>query len=176
MLNFPVETPLSFPVNAMVSSNAKTVRAYLASLPAERRAAIAAVRDVIRENLPEGYTETMQSGMIAYSIPLSRFADTYNGAPLMYAALAAQKHHMAVYMMGIYADEKLRGWFETAYRKSAKRLDAGKCCVRFTKLEDLPLDVIGDAIARVPVDRFLELYQAARKPKKLNAPKRPNSM
>ena len=149
-------------VNAMVSSSAKMVSAYLDSLPEERQAAIAAVRDVILKNLPEGYTEIMQSGMIGYSVPLSRFADTYNGAPLMYAALAAQKHHMSVYLMGIYADPVLRKHFEAAYLKSGKRLDAGKSCVRFKRLDDLPLPVIGEAIARISVDRFIDFYNSAR--------------
>ncbi len=149
-------------VNAMVSSSAKMVSAYLDSLPEERQAAIAAVRDVILKNLPEGYTEIMQSGMIGYSVPLSRFAETYNCAPLLYAALAAQKHHMSVYLMGIYADPVLRKHFEAAYLKSGKRLDAGKSCVRFKRLDDLPLPVIGEAIARISVDRFIDFYNSAR--------------
>ncbi len=81
----------------------------------------------------------MQFGMIAYCVPLSRYPETYNGAPLLYAALAAQKNHNAVYLMGIYADGELRKWFEANYKASGKRLDVGKSCVRFKTLDDLPL-------------------------------------
>lgn len=146
----------------MVSSNAATVSEYLAALPADKRAVVLNVRLAIRDNLPKGYVETMQSGMIAYSILLSHYPKTYNGQPLMYAALAAQKNHMAVYLMGIYADPELRAWFEGAYSAAGKKLDAGKSCVRFKTLDDVPLQVIGEAIARVPAERFIEMYEAAR--------------
>ena len=166
----------------MVSSNARSVPQYLAALPSERRDAIAAMRDVILKHLPEGYVETMQAGMIGYCVPLSRFENTHNGAPLMAVALAAQKHHMAVYLMGIYADPKLREWFEANYCSSGKRLDIGKCCVRFKKLDDVPLGLVGEAVARMPVERFLELYRSARadrtsarKAKNLKSPTNPQN-
>ncbi len=146
----------------MVSSKAATVKDYLSELPAERRSDIARVRAVIRENLPAGYKEMMQFGMIAYCIPLSRYPETYNGAPLLYAALAAQKNHNAVYLMGIYADAGLRKWFEAGYKKSGKKLDVGKCCVRFRTLDDLPLALIGEAIARMPPETFIALYGRTR--------------
>jgi len=146
----------------MVSSKAATVKDYLSELPAERRSDIARVRAVIRENLPAGYKEMMQFGMIAYCIPLSRYPETYNGAPLLYAALAAQKNHNAVYLMGIYADAGLRKWFEAGYRKSGKKLDVGKSCVRFKTLDDLPLALIGEAIARMPSETFTALYEQTR--------------
>ena len=129
-------------------SEAKTVDAYLAQLPEDRRAAISAVREVILENLPDGYEESMNWGMIAYEVPLSTYPDTYNGQPLAYAALASQKNHMAVYLSGIYMDQKAREKFERDYRATGKRIDVGKSCVRFRKLEDLPLPVIGEAICR----------------------------
>ena len=146
----------------MVSSKASDVKDYLAELPVERRKEIARVRSVIRANLPAGYKETMQFGMIAYCVPLSRYPETYNGAPLLYAALAAQKNHNAVYLMGIYADADLRTWFETGYKKSGKKLDVGKSCVRFKTLDDLPLTLIGDAIAKMPAEDFIALYEDAR--------------
>jgi hypothetical protein len=146
----------------MVSSAATTVAAYVAGLPAERRRDIAAVRKTIRANLPKGYREEMQFGMIGYVVPLARYPNTYNGAPLMYAALAAQKNHSAVYLHNIYSDPVLRNWFEAAYAKTGKRMDVGKSCVRFRRLEDLPLALIGEAIARTPVDRYIALYEAAR--------------
>lgn len=146
-------------------SEAKTVDAYLAQLPEDRRAAISAVREVILENLPDGYEESMNWGMIAYEVPLSTYPDTYNGQPLAYAALASQKNHMAVYLSGIYMDEKAREKFERDYRATGKRIDVGKSCVRFRKLEDLPLPVIGEAIAYLPADEFVERVKAVHLPR-----------
>ena len=142
-------------------SDAGTVEGYLASLPEDRRAAIAAVREVILANLPDGYVETMNWGMISYEVPLSTCPDTYNGQPLMYAALASQKRHMAVYLTGIYLDEAEREAFEQAYRATGKRFDVGKSCVRFRSLEDLPLDLVGDAISRFAADDFVARVTAA---------------
>ncbi len=146
----------------MVSSSATSVKDYLAELPEERRKAVAAVRKVIRKNLAEGFVESMQYGMISYSVPLKRFPDAYNKQPLAYVSLTSQKNHMAVYLMGIYGDDKLRRWFETAYKKTNKRMDVGKCCVRFRKLDDLPLVIIGEAVAAMGVDDFIALYENAR--------------
>jgi hypothetical protein len=146
----------------MVQSKARTVSDYLAELPGERRRAIDAVRAVILENLPAGYEESMQFGMIGYAVPLSRYAKTYNGEPLNYVALASQKNHMAIYLMGCYGDKELARWFEAEFRKAGKKLDMGKSCVRFKKLEDLPLGVIGEAVAKMPVDDFIALYERAR--------------
>lgn len=146
----------------MVSSSATSVKDYLAELPTERRKAIAAVRKTIRKNLAKGFVESMQYGMISYSIPLKRFPETYNKQPLAYISLASQKNHMAVYLMGIYGDEKLRRAFESKYKKTGKRMDVGKCCVRFRKLDDLPLEIIGEAVAAMGVDDFIALYENAR--------------
>lgn len=146
----------------MTQSKAPTVADYLAALPAERRAALQAVLGVVRANLPAGYEETMAFGMIAWVVPLARYPKTYNGQPLMYAALASQKNHMAVYLTNIYADGQIAAWFAEAWQKTGKRMDVGKSCVRFRKLEDLPLDLVGKAIARTPVDAFIVLYEKAR--------------
>ena len=142
-------------------SEATTVNQYLAELPADRREAIEAVRGVILENLPGGYVEAMNWGMITYQIPLDMYADTYNGQPLLFAALASQKNHMAVYLTGIYISDEAREQFEAAYRESGKRFDVGKSCVRFRKLDDLPLDLIGDTIASVPVERLIARVEEA---------------
>ena len=144
-------------------SEAETVQAYLGELPPDRRTAIERVRETILERLPEGYVETMNWGMICYEIPLSRYPETYNGQPLMYAALASQKRHMAVYLTGLYTDDAARERFEAAYRATGKPYDVGKSCVRFRSLDDLPLDVIGDAVASLPVERFLAAYEAGRR-------------
>lgn len=145
----------------MVSSNATTVDAYLASLPDDRRASVAAVRDVVRANLPPGFVEAMQYGMIGWGVPLSRFPSTYNGQPLALAALAAQKRHLALYLMGVYGDAELSSWFAERYRASGKKLDMGKSCVRFQRAEDLPLELIGQTIAKISVERLIELHDAA---------------
>ncbi len=146
----------------MVSSDATTPEAYLASLPADRREAIAAVRDVVNANLPPGYREGMGYGMIGWVVPLERFPDTYNGQPLPLAGLASQKRYMSLYLNTVYGDPETERWFRERYAASGKKLDMGKSCVRFRRLEDLPLDVIGETIARVPVDRYIERYAAAR--------------
>ena len=142
-------------------SEATTVAGYLRELPADRRKALSAVRRVIREHLPEGYEEGMNFGMIVYQVPLRRYPETYNGQPLMYAALASQKHYMAVYLTGIYADERARRAFEKAYRTTGKRLDAGKSCVRFKTLDDLPLPLIGQTVASVSVDELIAVTERA---------------
>lgn len=142
-------------------SDASTVNEYLAELPEERQAAIAAVRNVILNHLPEGYEEVMNWGMITYQVPLEFYPDTYNKKPLMYAALAAQKNHMAVYLTAIYMSEEASQAFEAAYRATGKRYDAGKACVRFKTLDDLPLDLIGQSIASLSMTEFVEQAKAA---------------
>ena len=141
-------------------SDASTVDEYLAELPEERQAAIAAVRNVILEHLPEGYEEVMNWGMITYQVPLEVYPDTYNKKPLMYAALAAQKNHMAVYLTAIYMSEEASQAFEAAYRATGKRYDAGKSCVRFKTLDDLPLNLIGQSIASLSMTEFVERVKA----------------
>ena len=147
----------------MVTSKAATVPDYLAGLPAERRKAISAVRAVIRKNLPKGYKEAMGYGMICYSVPLARYPDTYNGQPLCYAALAAQKQYNAVYLMNVYGDAAEARAFKAAFKKAGKKLDMGKSCVRFKTADDLALDAVGHAIAATPVKAFIERYERARK-------------
>lgn len=144
----------------MAQSNATTVDGYLDELPDDRRDAIDAVRQVILANLPGGIVETMNWGMISYEVPLDTYPDTYNEQPLMYAALASQKRHMAVYLSSIYADAELARWFRSEYEATGKRMDIGKSCVRFKSIDDLPLELVGDAIARVPLDDFVGMYEA----------------
>jgi len=145
-----------------MQSNAKTVQQYLSELPDDRLEAIEAVRDVILENLPRGFEEAMNWGMITYQVPLSRYPDTYNKKPLMMAALASQKNHMAVYLTGVYADTASRTRFTNAYQATGKRMDMGQSCVRFRKLDDLPLELVGEAIAEYSVDDFIALSERIR--------------
>ncbi len=135
---------------------------YLASLPEDVRTALSAVRKVILKNLPEGFEEVIQCGMIGYQIPLSRYPKTYNGQPLTLAGLASRKGHMTLHLMSIYGDSKLREWFESAYAATGKKLDLGKACVRFKSLDALPLDVVGEAIAKVGVGDFIAAYERSR--------------
>ena len=145
-----------------MQSDAESVEEYIAGLPDERRAAISTVRDRINAHLPEGYVEQMDWGMISWIVPLETKPDTYNGKPLCYAALASQKHHMAVYLMGLYTDGPELARFQEEYAERGLDLDMGKSCVRFQRLEDLPLDVIGEAVAAIPVDEFIARYDASR--------------
>ena len=131
-------------------------------MPEDRRAAISAVRQVVLENLPQGYEEMMQFGMIGYVIPLERYPVTYNGQALQYAARASQKNYMSLYLMNVYSDEAVERWFVDRYKDSGKRLDMGKACVRFKSLQDLLIDPVGEAIALTPVDRFIERYEMSR--------------
>ncbi len=146
----------------MVRIDADTADGYLAALPEDRREAISAVRDVVLESLPDGYVEEARWGMISYEIPLERYPETYNDQPLSYAALASQKRHMSLYLMGVYCDQSTREWFEREAGERGAKLDIGKACVRFRKAEDLPLDLVGEAIARTSVDEYIRIYEESR--------------
>ena len=145
-----------------MQSTATTVDEYLGSLPDDRRDAIERVRDVILANLDAGFEEAMNWGMITYQVPLETYPDTYNGQPLMFASLASQKNHMAVYLMSVYSDHVTATEFEEAYRATGKKFDMGKSCVRFRRLEDLPLDLIGSTIAATSAQDYIDLYERTR--------------
>ena len=146
----------------MVSSKAATPEAYLAELPPERRALVSRVRDLINANLPDGYLERMAWGMIAWELPLERYPNTYNGQPLTYAGLAAQKNHFALYLNCIYASEERSERLRRAYAAAGKKLDMGKSCLRFKKTDDLAEEVLADAIRSVPVEEFIPEYERSR--------------
>ena len=139
-----------------------TVEEYIAGLPESRADQITRLREVILKRLPEGYAEVMDFGMIAYVIPLETYPNTYNGHPLMYAALASQKRHMSLYLMNVYGDGETQAWFTEGFTAAGKKLDMGKACVRFKNLDDLPLDHIGEAIARTSVAEYIASYEASR--------------
>jgi uncharacterized protein YdhG (YjbR/CyaY superfamily) len=143
-------------------SAAKSVAAYLASLPPGQRAVVAKVRRAIRRALPRGYEEAMNWGMIAWQVPLARYQDTYNGQPLLFAALTAQKNNYALYLMCIYQHPKWLDALRAAYRKLGRKPDMGKSCIRFKRLEDLPLSAVAKIIASVPVKDFIAQYKKAR--------------
>jgi uncharacterized protein YdhG (YjbR/CyaY superfamily) len=144
-------------------SSAKTPAAYLASLPPERRAAIAAVRKAVKRHMPTGYRETMNWGAITWEVPLSRFPNTYNGQPLAYVSLAAQKNFSTLYLMGAYAKpEKFRA-LKAAFAKSGKKFDMGKSCLHFKRADDLELDAIGKLIASFTPDQWIAFIEKSRK-------------
>ena len=141
-----------------MTSEAKTVDAYLQGLPEDRRTAVSAVRQVILANLPEGYEECMQCGMISYVVPHRLYPAGYHcdpRQPLTYATLGSQKNYMTLHLMTVYGDPALMQWLKKAFQAAGKKLDMGKACVRFKNLDDLPLDVIGQIVARVPVKSYV---------------------
>lgn len=149
----------------MVQSTAPTVAQYLASLPAERRTVMAKVRAAVKRAMPKGYKESMGYGMICWTVPLSVLPDTYNGEPLCYAALAAQKNHTALYLMGPYANPALLAELKAGYKAAGLKLDMGKSCLRFKSLDDIALDVVGRVISGLPVAAYVAMYQKTRRKK-----------
>lgn len=145
-------------------SSKKTVTEYLKSLPEDRRVVMTAVRKVILDNLPEGYKEVMD-GMICYVVPLNRYPAGYLGkkhTPLPYIGLASQKNHMSLYLINVYENKEIEEWFMAAFKATGKRLDLGKCCVRFRKIENLPLELISEVVASTSVQETIESYERGR--------------
>jgi hypothetical protein len=146
----------------MATSNAATVQDYLAELPADRAAVVSQVRDLVNGSIPAGYTEGMLYGMITWMVPLDVHPDTYNRKPLAYVSLAAQKNYYALYLMGVYADSAEEAEFREQWVARGTKLDMGKSCLRFTRLDDLHEDLVAGVIAAVPMDEFVEKARAAR--------------
>jgi hypothetical protein len=154
-----------------MQSKAATVEEYLAGLPEDRRAAIASVRKVIRENLDPDYEEGMQYGMIGYYVPHRVYSAGYHcnpKEPLPFAALGSQKNYMSLHLMSVYggwgggdgASQHAR-WFREEWAKTGKKMDMGKACIRFKKAEDLPLDLIGKAVKRTPAKKYIDFVEAS---------------
>jgi hypothetical protein len=157
-----------------VQSKATTVEQYLSELPDDRRKAIEAVRQVILANLDKDYEEGIQYGMIGYYVPHRVYPAGYHCDPkqaLPFAGLASQKNHMALYLMCIYGDSKHSEWFRDAWAKTGKKLDMGKSCIRFKKVDDLALDIIAEAIRRVPAKKYIEHCEAALEASRRNRAK-----
>jgi len=168
-----------------MQSKAATVAQYLAELPPDRRAAIEAVREVMLANLDEDYEEGMQYGMIGYYVPHRIFPPGYHcdpRQPLPFAGLASQKNYMSLYLGSVYGNTDHEAWFRKAWAATGRKLDMGKCCIRFEKIEDVALDVVGESVRRVPTRKYVVYYQevmqhlrkagAKRKPKKPAARKK----
>jgi Domain of unknown function (DU1801) len=161
----------SFAILAAMRSEAATVADYLAALPGDRRHALEAVRSVVLANLDAEYEEGMSYGMIGYYVPHRVYPPGYHCDPrqgLPFAGLASQKNYMSLYLMGLYCgctdgvqETELVRWFHEAWARTGKKTDMGKSCIRFKRLEDLPLDVIGEAIRRMPARIYIEAYEKA---------------
>ena len=146
----------------MATSKAKTVAAYLDELPAEKRAVITAMRELVRDNIPKGFEEGTLYGMIGWYIPLADYPRTYNKQPLAVASLAAQKNYFALYLPTYCSEDTLRQWLEAGFEKAGKKLDLGKSCLRFKKLDDLPLDVVAAAIGKTGPKQLISMYERSR--------------
>jgi hypothetical protein len=148
---------------AMFQNNAKTIAEYVASLPPERQRVVRQLRSFVKKHLPKGYKEQIGWGAITYAVPLKVLPDTYNGEPLCYAAIAAQKNYYSLYLMSAYGDPKQMKWMADEFKKRGKKLDMGKSCLRFKSLDDLPLDVVGEVVASTPMDAYVARYRDIRK-------------
>ncbi|GIV31193.1 MAG: hypothetical protein KatS3mg029_0544 [Saprospiraceae bacterium] len=150
-----------------MQSKATSPEAYIDELPPERREAISRLRQVILENLPDGFEETMSYGMIGYVVPHSIYPAGYHCNPkqaLPFMSIASQKNYIALYHMGLYANEGLMKWFVEEYqRRVAGKLDMGKSCVRFKKMEHIPYDLIGELVQKMSAEEWIALYEAAIK-------------
>jgi hypothetical protein len=146
----------------MARSKPATVSEYLKTLTPEQRKVIGAVRKVVKDNLPDGYREASGWGGITYEVPLDVLADTYNKQPLCYAALGAHKSYYTLYLMAPYGSAAGRKDLAEGFRKAGKKLDMGKSCVHFKKLDDLPLDVIAKSIASTPMEKYVQRYKGTR--------------
>lgn len=137
--------------------------AWLAKLPAERRRAMEAVRAVVRKELPPGYEEALSGNCLVWQVPLATYPDTYNGHPLWYAALAAQKNYLTLHLMNAYGDARLARRLRDGFKAAGKKLDMGKACIRFQEADDLALEVIGEVVASTPMDRYVAAAKAVRR-------------
>jgi len=147
----------------MVQSRARTVEAYLEELPPARREVVSAMRAFVNEHLPRGFVEGMGYGMIGWTVPLERYPDTSNGQPLCYAALASQKNHVSLYLMSVSADSEEERWLRAEFKRARKKLDMGRSCVRFRRVEDLELSALGRILAGHSPAEFIELHETARR-------------
>lgn len=148
-------------------SDAKTVEQYLETLPDERRAAITNLRKTILKNLPKGFTEAINYGMVGYVVPHSLYPPGYHcdpKQPLPFIGFASQKNFISFYHMGMYADNNLLEWFQTEYPKHSKtKLDMGKSCVRFKKPEQIPFELLAELVSKMTPEQWIEIYEKALK-------------
>lgn len=148
-----------------MQSKATSVEAYLAELPEERKIPMEQLRNVILKNIPAGFTEGMGYGMMGYVVPHTLYPTGYHcdpKSPLPFAGMASQKNNISFYHMGIYADSELLEWFVQEYPKHCKtKLDMGKSCIRFKKMDQIPYDLIGELMQKITVEKWIEMYESA---------------
>jgi len=146
----------------MFDGKSKTVAEFLNALPFERREVASEVLSLVRKNMPKGYQEHMSLGMVTWSVPLSVLPDTYNGQARWYVAFAATKAHLSLYLMSVYGNKEREAAFKAAYKQAGKKLDMGKACLRFKKMDDLVVPAVAAAIKALPVKKYVEEYRAIR--------------
>lgn len=148
-----------------MQSTETSPEAYLLSLPEDRKQAMSTLRDIIKQNLPKGFEETMQYGMISYVVPHSIYPNGYHCKPkdaLPFISIGSQKNFIVLHHLGIYGDTDLLDWFLQAYTKvSTSKIDMGKGCVRFKKMNQIPFALIGELAAKITVGQWIEKYEAA---------------
>ena len=147
----------------MFDGKSKTVAQFLDALPADRRAVANEVLKLVRKNVPKGYEEAMSLGMVTWSVPLSVLPGTYNGQALWYTAFAATKAGFSLYLMSVYGNKEREAGFAAAYKKAGKKLDMGKACLRFKKMDDLLIPAVAGEIKSLPMKKYIEMYRAVRK-------------
>ena len=143
-------------------SNVKTPAQYIASLPADRAKTIATVRAFVNKHIPRGYEECLVWGTIGWTIPLSRYPNTYNKQPICYVALSSQKNYCVLYLMAAYGSASQLEQLKAAFKAAGKKLDMGKCCVHFETPDDLPLEPIGKLISAISSEKWIEIYEESR--------------
>ena len=146
-----------------MQSKAKTPEDYVKALPTDRKAAISELRKVIKKNLPKGFAEVMQYGMLTYAVPHSLYPAGYHCKPedpLPFMSVASQRNFIAIYHMGVYADKTLLKWLTAQHSKhSKKKLDMGKSCLRYQKTEDIPFKLIGELASKITPQKWIEMYE-----------------
>jgi uncharacterized protein YdhG (YjbR/CyaY superfamily) len=148
---------------AKSSPTPQTVAAFINSLPDEQRFVVKKVRTLIRKHLPKGYEEAVSKGALVYQVPLRVYPDTYNKHPLWYAGLTMGRSGFSLHLVALYGSATLTKRLEEGFAAAGKKLDMGKACIRFKRIEELPLDVIGDIVSAVPMDKWIAIAQAARR-------------
>ena len=142
----------------------ESIKAFLNSVPEERRDKVNKLHKVIESSLPSGFEVHASNGMLNYVVSLSRYPKGYHatkGGPLPFISIASQKNHIALYHMGLYGNPALMQWFEEAYTQhSSNKLDMGKSCIRFKHLEQIPFDLIGELCQKITVDEYIAQYEA----------------
>lgn len=146
----------------MAHSSEKTVLGYINSLPKEKTEVISYIRDLMLESIPDGIVETMNWGMISYEIPLKTYPNTYNKQPLMYAALAAQKNHFSIYLTNLYMNDEYMPMLIKAYEDMGLKPNIGKSCIRFRRIENIPINTIIEIVKSTRMEEFISKYESSR--------------